>query len=326
MGEPRARLLAAFSAVAFLALLAGIWTQWPESGPITVKSFKIPENENLLERLARLSTTDKQWGMHKYTDVYAQLFSTRRTEITNLTEVGIMFGDSMTMWASYFPNAQIHGVDPNFIEAEAALRKLQESTLCNKCARIGACPSCKARMFLHRGFSNQQELLDAGLISGTMDIVIDDAGDHSRHLQELLFPLYWPLVKPGGYYLIEDVDSQKGGDDYVSRYSSLSPEVRDAMEKHHTFFVDSTPGFSDGDWRGWQKDLGPRWVRSRVVHNSHLLVIRKRSPQDQEAPPRKASMPMNLEKKLPNTATGALREWLVRASKSQSDMKQKNAS
>ena len=52
----------------------------------------VPANEDPLERLARLAATDKQWGLHKYTDVYTSLFHNMRNDRVNLTEVGVLHG------------------------------------------------------------------------------------------------------------------------------------------------------------------------------------------------------------------------------------------
>ena len=39
--------------------------------------------------VGRSMHVDKQWGLHKYTDVYASLFHNMRNDRVNLTEVGI---------------------------------------------------------------------------------------------------------------------------------------------------------------------------------------------------------------------------------------------
>ena len=115
----------------------------------------VPANEDPLERLARLAATDKQWGLHKYTDVYASLFHNMRNDRVNLTEVGVLHGASVVMWASYFRNANIYGLDPFAVPANRAEKAALERSLCAKCANITrhqhrGCPSCASRVRLHR--------------------------------------------------------------------------------------------------------------------------------------------------------------------------------
>ena len=227
----------------------------------------VPE-PHALERLAKLYGTDKQVSQHRYTNYYSTLFDEdRREQVLNVTEAGILRGSSVHMWVDYFPRANVWGLDvdmhhyrehPNHRTAEH-----------------------QARMHLLLCCKSQEDVAKHRLVSGSMDLVIDDAGLHSLALQEMLFPLLWPLVKPGGYYVIEDVDPQRGGLAFTENHSGLSPLLRSVLETHSAFMVDSTPGITPSAWSAWQHKMqrkpveGKRWVASRSVHNSHLLVIRK---------------------------------------------------
>ena len=200
----------------------------------------VPANEDPLERLARLAATDKQWGLHKYTDVYASLFHNMRNDRVNLTEVGVLHGASVVMWASYFRNGNIYGLDPFAVPANRAEKAALERSLCAKCSNITrnqhrGCPSCASRVRLHRCCDAARQLRDeARLVPNSMDIVIEDAGSHSRELQEQLFPIYWPLVRPGGYYILEDVDFNQRGQDYALHHNRIAPPLRKAMEEQVT--------------------------------------------------------------------------------------------
>ena len=70
------------------------------------------QNDHLLERLAYHYGTDKSRDDHKYVDQYAMLFDERRMRVHNVTEVGVSGGQSLQVWAEYFPNAKLWGVDP----------------------------------------------------------------------------------------------------------------------------------------------------------------------------------------------------------------------
>ena len=87
-----------------------------------------------------------------------------------------------------------------------------------------------------------------------MDIVIDD-GDHFPPVMEKTLHLWWPYVRPGGYYCVEDVatgPNMKGqryggkGPFYPSGWAPLvhndsyiSEATRTLFFEHDTFFVDT---------------------------------------------------------------------------------------
>ena len=106
----------------------------------------------------------------------------------------------------------------------------------------------------------------------------------------LLLELLWPLVRRGGYYIIEDVTT--GGNrmgDYFTVHGDKDPPgyswlahnlsglpraVRDIYEENDVLLADTMVGqraFADY----YQRHKGA-WMDDRVSHNSHLLVIRKR--------------------------------------------------
>eukprot|EP00966_Prymnesium_polylepis_P008630 199095-Prymnesium_polylepis.1 len=64
-----------------------------------------------LEGLAYHYGTDKSHDDHKYTDLYSALLDRGRLSAANVTEIGIMSGQSMQLWHDYFPRAQIWGAD-----------------------------------------------------------------------------------------------------------------------------------------------------------------------------------------------------------------------
>src|SRR5882762_3410482 len=70
-----------------------------------------------LTRLAIKHGTDK-WGQHFYTPVYHSLFAHLRDKPIRLLEIGVggynfpkVGGASLSMWADYFPQGHILGID-----------------------------------------------------------------------------------------------------------------------------------------------------------------------------------------------------------------------
>ena len=276
----------------------------------SMSSYEPQPGEDQIDTLARHFGSDKQKRMHKYTSAYGVLFEERRLRVTNITEIGIRGGASLQTWLTYFPFAHVHGLDIN-TPAKPKDREKNVRMLCSAVVKYNLTTGelrtpheqaadlsrCEHRLHVYRccdepqferAGANKKRYDNArgtangvGLHNGTMDIVIDDAGVHYASLQQYLFPMFWPLVKPGGFYVIEDVDPQRGGAAYTLNHSSLVPELRSALEDNHVFMLDSSLGTPEELWLPWARRMrhtttGPPWVRSRAVHNSHLLVIRKR--------------------------------------------------
>jgi demethylmacrocin O-methyltransferase len=87
------------------------------------------------------------------------------------------------MWRRYFPNARIVGVDiyPKAIQA--------------------------SRMTFERGDQSDPVLLQRLVRDhGPFDLVIDDGSHIGRHITASFSGL-WDAVKPGGYYVIEDLQA-----------------------------------------------------------------------------------------------------------------------
>src|SRR3954469_24776574 len=78
-----------------------------------------------LDELAVRHGTDKRAGIHSYTKWYEQLFAPRRWQRMAMLEIGVQAGGSVRMWADYFPNAQIVGIDINPQCAQFASRRIQ---------------------------------------------------------------------------------------------------------------------------------------------------------------------------------------------------------
>ena len=178
----------------------------------------VPANEDPLERLARLAATDKQWGLHKYTDVYASLFHNMRNDRVNLTEVGVLHGASVVMWASYFRNGNIYGLDPFAVPAIEAARPVLRAFACTdaamrhekaalersrsaQSAATSRATNIEAARPVLRAFllcdAARQLRDEARLVPNSMDIVIEDGPHiHANCRSSSFFPdgIYWPLV------------------------------------------------------------------------------------------------------------------------------------
>lgn len=126
-----------------------------------------------------------------YTPFYSLLFEPRRMDIKRVLEVGIgtkeamahvpdyQPGASLFMWRDFFPNAIIYGVD------------VESSILCDE--RI---------VSIH---SDSRDLSLAGKLPSDLDLIIDD-GAHDLAIQWKTFLNLFPLLRDGGFYIIEDAE------------------------------------------------------------------------------------------------------------------------
>lgn len=121
--------------------------------------------------------TDKigQGFLAPYLRIAAELGAAAR-----VCEVGVWRGESLEMWQALFPAGTIAGVDVD------PLATWPEGT--------------------HRVVTSQDNpQLPARLaeICGEWDLIVDDAS-HDGDASAVTFRLLWPLVAPGGYYVLED--------------------------------------------------------------------------------------------------------------------------
>jgi hypothetical protein len=92
-------------------------------------------------------------------------------------ELGVYRGESLRMWQALFPLGQVIGVD------------ISEGAVW---------PPGTVRIV-----AAQDDPGLPGLLGGQLNLVVDDAS-HDGGLTRRSFDLLWPLVAPGGYYVIED--------------------------------------------------------------------------------------------------------------------------
>lgn len=140
-----------------------------------------------LDALGILAGTDKGSLGHDYLSQYERIFGHLRQVPITLLEIGIAQGASLEMWAHYFPNAQIVGVDIN----RACLKFAGD-----RCAvEIG---SQDDPQFLRRiGETHRPH------------VIIDDGSHRADHVVLTLRTLF-PYLRSGGIYVAEDLHFHAG--------------------------------------------------------------------------------------------------------------------
>jgi hypothetical protein len=135
-----------------------------------------------LTRLAGVKT-DKGTLTHNFTEVYELFFSPLKLTATRIFEIGIAGGGSLEMWRDYFPNATIFGID---IDPKTGM------------------DSDRIKTFVADQSDRRQLAAFIDKFGGGYDIIVDDGG-HSMEQQQISLGHLFKYVKPGGYYVIEDV-------------------------------------------------------------------------------------------------------------------------
>lgn len=155
-----------------------------------------------LTKLGRLYGTNKASTKQLYTPYYEQHFSGFRRKPIRLLEIGIggygagpmSGGGSLRMWRSWMPRAQIVGIDLD-------IREFSEPRVTTFAG------SQTDTSFLHWVCDR----------SGPFDIVIDDGSHMNDHIA-VSFRTLWPLLQPGGVYVIEDL-----GTSYMPEFGGGPP-------------------------------------------------------------------------------------------------------
>lgn len=146
-----------------------------------------------LDALALWYGTDKSSWHHDYTRLYERHLRSRRDRVRSVLEIGVggttsfagyessTGGQSLHMWRRYFPNASILGIDihPKAIAGD--------------------------RILFEQGDQSDREFLARVIRThGPFDLVIDD-GSHTGHDITTSFSTLWDAVRPGGWYVVEDL-------------------------------------------------------------------------------------------------------------------------
>ena len=170
------------------------------------------QNQLTLTAIGLEEGTDKAY---RYTKEYDKLFSPLRYSEGTLLEIGVAWLSSIRMWHRYFPRYRIYGIDRR--------RFTRPWMIIIDLVRL------RSDIFQRYDFSGKLTLIRADqskiedlqraykIINEPLDIIIDD-GSHIPEHQILSFNCFYPLLKPGGYYIIEDVFQGSPLYSFLSKY------------------------------------------------------------------------------------------------------------
>lgn len=123
--------------------------------------------------------TDKSSAFHDYVEDYERTFGNEK--IAALLEIGVDRGNSLRTWCELFPSARVVGVDIN-----------------------PTCADVQTDATVVIADATTTDTAEALRSYAPWDVVIDD-GSHQIGDVLASLALLLPLVRPGGWYAIEDI-------------------------------------------------------------------------------------------------------------------------
>jgi demethylmacrocin O-methyltransferase len=207
-----------------------------------------------LDQLGLEHGTDKASSFHSYLDTYERYLSPLRDKPVRLLEIGVLGGASLKMWRDYFLLGRIFGLD---CDDKTGL-KLGE------------------RIEIIRGDSSKQsgwlavydEMATAFGQAPFFDAIVDD-GAHTVFSVIKAFQLGFPMLNPGGLYIVEDVHSG-----YIAQYrrdngNLPAPESATTAE-FFTSLIDE--GVNENGLNECGKIASPQ-TRIKFIHFWKSLII-----------------------------------------------------
>ena len=187
------------------------------------KYARTADGLDTLDELGAYFGTDKApEGPHSsgFTSVYDHAFAHLRQHAKLVAEVGVFFGSSLKMWRGYFPGAQVVGVD-HFTGIEGYKTpgrggKSQRFELPRLFFDSWSAGEQGTRLHLIEAEEEDETGMAAAAVqlgaiaratSGAeagYDLIVDD-GSHKQKNQQRNLARLFPLLRPGGVFVIEDL-------------------------------------------------------------------------------------------------------------------------
>ena len=113
---------------------------------------------------------------HQYFQAYARIAGELGPS-AKVCELGVQGGESLRMWQALYPLGDVWGVDSS-----------DGATWPDGTVKVVA---------------RHDDPALPGMLDGPYDLIVDDGGHHGPVVRAS-FALLWPLVAPGGFYVVED--------------------------------------------------------------------------------------------------------------------------
>lgn len=123
--------------------------------------------------------------LHSYGPVYDEVFCDIRQKAKSFLEIGVLKGQSLLAWRDYFPNASITGIDNDLGQCQVRNAERIETFHVE----------CGNALEVRRWSEGRR-----------FDVIVDD-GCHNPLVQAAVWANLWPLINPGGVYVLEDIEN-----------------------------------------------------------------------------------------------------------------------
>lgn len=153
-----------------------------------------------LDAIGLRTGTDKASHHHDFLRFYEMFLGPIRFENVSILEIGVFKGHSLAMWSEYFSRGRVVAID-----VEPSAKQFETERARVKIADQG----------------DVADLVRIATSYGPFDLVLDD-GSHFWDHQITSFRYLLPFVKPGRFYILEDLDTSYGS--YVSQYQHGTAE------------------------------------------------------------------------------------------------------
>jgi hypothetical protein len=174
-----------------------------------------------LDDLSARYGSDKWGGLHWYTPHYMNHFSPLRYDPVQVLEIGVggykyesCGGESLYMWQRFFPRGLVYGMD---LYPKPGVRGPRIRTIEGDQNNPGFLRSLAAEF-------------------GPFDIIIDDGSHVNEHVRTSFEELFG-CVRPGGYYVIEDLHTsywpEFGGEAPPCSSRTTIGLLKDLLERLH---------------------------------------------------------------------------------------------
>jgi predicted O-methyltransferase YrrM len=162
----------------------------------------------------RLNELAAQFGSDKlengYMKLYSEYFERQKIKpegVRNVLEIGTNKGSSLRIWAEFFPNATVYGIDITRVYEVAS--HLEHPNIITHL--VDQSSEAELGTYIRETINNRK-----------FDIIIDD-GSHDQYDQQLSLAMLFPLLKDGGLYVVEDLIT---GEDWWSAQTYNKRNVR----------------------------------------------------------------------------------------------------
>ena len=173
-----------------------------------------------LVALGTLYGTDKVGA--GFAAVYDRVLSPHKRLVRNVLEMGVSLGSSLRMWRDFFPNATVWGVDTFKRNQGSSQRSGKRTTLPGVEGwhhpflvewKAGKHDRIKLVVGNQSDETDMVRVVDELLPGVPFDIIVED-GSHFHHDQQRNLVQLFPLVAPGGVYIMEDLQSHPNAAGY----------------------------------------------------------------------------------------------------------------